>query len=323
MEYEKIITISLMDKANSEDNVTKADRTTRLIQDSHLTNKRIIANGKNGDLETTTIGNTTFSKKVQKSSRNIGQFCFTRSASSPAMLNVESGRKLGVRSNNGINDSEIKGERDERKTGWKTERKHVSFDECVHVLTKCSVIKLPLKNSTRTEANSRANDEHCDGCTRSCLRKRGNLTVTKTVSFGLDETLRTAVLQHDLSEVERLCQQWDINFNKKLSNGLTLLHLSSIQGCFRVVQYILKHGGRVDEPDDQGWTALHYAALHGNVPCALALLRGGADINWRTWDYHTAMELASEDEMILLLGRLMNGGLGKADKANQNKETYV
>ena len=113
-----------------------------------------------------------------------------------------------------------------------------------------------------------------------------------------------------------------MNINKKLSFGLTPLHHASIAGSFRIVQFILKHGGSVDETDELGWTPLHHAVSYGHIPCALVLLQAGADISARTADQWTTIELTTQDEMLLLLGRIMNGMPIKSS-SDQNKETYV
>lgn len=321
MECEQEVEVTLPNKVNSNVNFCDDDGQPETVgQHSSSFDTSLISEVENGELETNFMSSSVFPRKTEKKPRRTPRFCFTRSASSPAMVVGRCNKDALPRVEG--EDEEIKGESGETKSEWNAERRHVSFDERVHVLTKCSVITMPLKNSTRITKNLQLSGEGRCGCARSCLKKHGELSERKNVSFSLNQMLQTAVLDHDLSEVEHLSQHCGVNFNKKLSNGLTLLHTSTIEGCFRMVQYILKQGGSVDVTDDQGWTPLHYAALHGNVPCALALLRAGADIKLRTKDYHTAIELASDDEMLLLLGRTINGGLNKG-RMNQSKETYV
>lgn len=214
---------------------------------------------------------------------------------------------------------EILRENKSRNYSWKKKGRNVSFDECVHVLTKCAIIEMPLKNSMFGENMSST----CCKCRNGILKDdEVNKDHRKSVKFEREELLRTAILNRDLPEFEEVCQHWEMNFNKKLSNGLALIHLASISGSLRILQVILKFGGKVDEPDNLGWTAFHYAVLHDHVPCALALLQAGADIGARTADYRTAIELATEDEMLLLLGRAMNRVTIKAS-LDENKETYV
>ena len=304
MECEPIIVASLIDNVNSCKNVFDIKSSDTITQN---TQRRF--DGEDPNAKSTCMKESRTSNKKQ---RQVERFNFTRSASSPVIV-VQSPPKHCTPSD------EVKESRTENGTGCELELKprHVSFDECVHVLTKCSVIEMPLKNSTMED-----NMSTCGCQYRKGILKHEIGTKMKKVSFERDELLRMAIIDHDLSEFVHVCQQWKANFNTKLSNGLTPLHLVSIEGCFRMVQFILQQGARVDELDEYGWTSLHYSALHGHVPCAMVLLQAGADINARTADQRTVIELAAQDEMLLLLGRVMNGPTIKAC-LDENKETYV
>ena len=234
----------------------------------------------------------------------------SRSASHPVIAVENSTKNVTLYSDNKERQRE-----NEMHHKWRRKGRNVSFDECVHVLTQCSVIEVPLKNSILLNNKSST----CYKCRKSILKHGEGPGVKKTVTFEQEEVLKSAILNHNLSEFSKVCQQWEINFNKKVSEGLTPLHLASIAGSFRIVQFILANGGKVDERDEEGWTALHYAVLYGHIPCALVILQAGADLNARTEDHWTAVELTTQDEMLLLLGRVMNG----KSSSDQNKETYV
>ena len=249
-------------------------------------------------------------KAPKNNSRMIEKFKFTRSASSPVMVVENLNKKF-------INHGSV--EKDNKMSNkWKKKGRNVSFNECVHVLTKSSVIEMPLKNSMLENAKSQS---FCK-CRKSTLKCDECVGEKKAVTFEREELIKSIILNQNLSEFTEVCQQWEVSFNKKMSNGLTLLHLASIAGSLRIAQFILKNGGRIDEIDNDGWTALHYAVLHNHIPCALMLLQVGADINARTADHCTVIELATQDEMLLLLGRVMNGVAMKTS-LDQNKETYV
>ena len=266
------------------------------------------------EADVSTIKNSCAAKKFEviapkKSPRQIERFKFKRADSSPVMV-LEKPTK-----NHTLNNA-LKNRENGMNHQWKKRGRTVSFDECVHVLTKCSVIEIPLKNSTHENSGC-----YCK-CRKGILKRGEGASVKKRVTFKREDLVRSAILNHNLSEFEEVCKQLEINFNKKLSDGLTPLHLAGISGSYRIVQFILKHGGKIDETDDLGWTPLHHAVSHGHIPCALVLLQAGADINARTADYCTAIELATQDEMLLLLGRVMNGVLLRTS-LDQNKETYV
>ena len=304
MECEALVMPTLIDNVNSQTKAFDTKTIEHVAQDSEELTETNVLNGKRSCLT-----KTDESVEPKKSSRQIEKFKFVRSASSPAMIPEKPTKNYT--SHNGLKKTE-----NGMDHHWKRKVRNVSFDECVHVLTKCSVIEIPLKNST-------LENETCNCKSRNGILKRGEgVGVKKTVTFEREDLVRSAIFSHDLSEFEEVCQQWEANFNKKLSDGLTPLHLASISGSYRIVQLILKHGGKIDETDDLGWTPLHYAVSYGNIPCALVLLQAGADINAPTADYCTAIELATQDEMLLLLGRVMNGVSFKTS-SDQNKETYV
>jgi hypothetical protein len=310
MECESLVVASLIDNVNSCKTVFDIKNTETVVQDSD----GAIIEREVSKVKSSCLKKSKELKAPKKNSRQIERFKFTRSASSPVMV-VENPTK------NSTSNNEIKESNRENRMNheWKKKGRNVSFDEYVHVLTKCSVIEMPLKNSMLENNESST----CCKCRKGILKHGEGNSVKKTVAFEQEELIRSAILNHDLSEFAEVCQQWEINFNKKLSNGLlTPLHLASIAGSFRIVQFILKHGGQVDEADELRWTPLHYAVLYDHIPCALLLLQAGADIGARTADHRTPIELASQDEMLLLLGRVMNGLSLKAS-LDQNKETYV
>ena len=60
--------------------------------------------------------------------------------------------------------------------------------------------------------------------------------------------------------------------------GLSLLHIAAeMVGSKDVIEYLVTNGFPVDEKSSGGWTALHYAAIHGKLENATVLLEHGAD----------------------------------------------
>ena len=314
MECESLVAASLINNANSCREVFKIGNTNTVRHDDHHELSTIDSDSLKSSYTCAT--NTRKGLKTpEMTSTQLERLRFTRtrSHSSPGMIE---GNGSSNKINAFANEKKIKNSNRRNDVGRLYSR-HVSFDECVQVLTKCCVIEIPLKSSM-LEYNQRESGSEC----RKSILKHGERIEMKRVSFGQEELMRSAIFNHDLSEFVDMCQQWEGKCNKKMSNGLTPLHLASIAGNYRIVQYLLNNGGMVDEFDDHGWTSLHYAVLHGHIPCTLLLLQAGADVRATTDDHRTAIELASEDEMLLLLGRAMNGVLGRTS-LDQNKETYV
>jgi hypothetical protein len=305
MECESLVVASLMNNVGSCNEVYDRKNSRNSAKDSDGINTH----------EDTKLNGSCANDELRESKRNSKQNekpKVTRSVSHPVMV-AENSRKNAT-SNHDIIRERYK--ESEMHNKWRRKGRNVSFDECVHVLTQCSVIEIPLKNSILENNKSST----CCKCRKGILKHGEDASGTKkTVTFEQEEILKSAILNRNLSEFSKVCQQWEVNFNKKLSVGLTPLHLASTAGSFRIVQYILANGGKVDERNELGWTALHHAVSYGHIPCALILLQAGADLNACTDDHWTAMELAKQDEMLLLLGRVMNG----KSSLDQNKETYV
>jgi ankyrin repeat protein len=61
--------------------------------------------------------------------------------------------------------------------------------------------------------------------------------------------------------------------------GRTALHRAAIAGEIEIVQLLLDKGADVDARDNQGWTPLHWAASSGQADVAKSLLARGAHVN--------------------------------------------
>ncbi|KOO28071.1 ankyrin repeat domain-containing protein 39, partial [Chrysochromulina tobinii] len=77
---------------------------------------------------------------------------------------------------------------------------------------------------------------------------------------------------------------------------------------------LIERGGNVNwrNPADDGWSALHYAAINGHLAIAKRLLEGGADATLRTKGGETAIDFARKEgksEVVALLSepRYANG----------------
>lgn len=74
--------------------------------------------------------------------------------------------------------------------------------------------------------------------------------------------------------------------------GQTALHFAAKGGLSEVVAYLLLHDVDSHRCDTRGWTALHYAAVSGEVSVVEMLVEHGADLSTRTLSGKTAEELA-------------------------------
>ncbi|KAF5016316.1 hypothetical protein F66182_12037 [Fusarium sp. NRRL 66182] len=83
----------------------------------------------------------------------------------------------------------------------------------------------------------------------------------------------------------------DINFQKK-KQRLTALHLAALNGHSAVVKSLLQEGAQADLQDDDGWTALHVAALTGKIVVINVLLEF-VDVHQQGKDGVTALHCAA------------------------------
>ncbi len=89
---------------------------------------------------------------------------------------------------------------------------------------------------------------------------------------------------------------------------VTPLHSAVAARCHEACRLLLERGAPVDARQQQGWTALMSAGLHGDEPLADLLLRHGATPGVRSDDGRTAADLAEEKGHAALAARLR--GLG-------------
>jgi hypothetical protein len=89
----------------------------------------------------------------------------------------------------------------------------------------------------------------------------------------------------------------------------------------KIAELLLKNGSHVDETDDNGWTALHWACKYGNPDAAKALLDLGANVNALSKHGNTPLHNATHalagfpapDVMRILLARGANRSAKNAD----------
>lgn len=67
--------------------------------------------------------------------------------------------------------------------------------------------------------------------------------------------------------------------HSEVKKSMTPLMLAAKKGDFQRVNALLRSGTRVDEVNDEGFTALQYAVFCGNIQIVNALLAAGANVN--------------------------------------------
>lgn len=91
---------------------------------------------------------------------------------------------------------------------------------------------------------------------------------------------------------------------------VTPLHSAVAARCLDVVRLLLERGAPADAKQQQGWTALMSAGLHGDEELAGLLLSHGATPGVRADDGRSAADLAAEKGHAALAERLRRLGQG-------------
>lgn len=89
------------------------------------------------------------------------------------------------------------------------------------------------------------------------------------------EHLWEAVSQSKVHKVKKLLEDKRCkgHINKRTEEGLTALHLASIQGSQEIVEMLLNKGANPNIKDrKKNWTAAHFASYHGKLRVLLLLL---------------------------------------------------
>ena len=162
---------------------------------------------------------------------------------------------------------------------------------------------------------------------QSCKEEKETLVWkrrSRTISFSNQSLLHSAISSDDVDELSSLIDSENLDLNLPDEFGITLLHRAAIDGSYRCLNFLLSRGAEVDVTDNEGWTPLHDTVFHGHTRCAVFLLISGADVEAETKDFLKPIELAEDDEMILVVGRAMALNKdGNSKHPNYDKETLV
>eukprot|EP00075_Anas_platyrhynchos_P013792 XP_027303045.1 ankyrin repeat, SAM and basic leucine zipper domain-containing protein 1-like [Anas platyrhynchos] len=106
---------------------------------------------------------------------------------------------------------------------------------------------------------------------------------------------------------------------------MTPLRYAARKGSSRVVGLLVAHGSHINAQDEDGCSALIWAAHHGHKNVIFKLLELGADKNLQTKDEKTAAELAKinkHSEIYSLLSLAVNPSQGKYHETMKQEASY-
>lgn len=171
----------------------------------------------------------------------------------------------------------------------------------------------PLSENVKANATSKAKDK---------VRHSMELTKRHSRILVTRFEIELAITKDDRNRLQNFISSKSVNLNAKDYYGKTLLHTACSVGNYQCAQMLVNAGAAVDIQDHAGFTALHCAVVANHVPCAAVMITAGADVMTSTRTRHTALTLAHEEEMILLVGRsLLLRGTQKRT-TNDDKECF-
>lgn len=88
-------------------------------------------------------------------------------------------------------------------------------------------------------------------------------------------SLYLAVQRGDIDQVERHIH-WQTDINAAFPNGRYPLHEAAEKGRIIILRSLVKHGAKLNTPDNSGATAIGLAILSGKTQAADILLKAGA-----------------------------------------------
>ena len=108
-----------------------------------------------------------------------------------------------------------------------------------------------------------------------------------------NKTLIIAAQNGHIEEIVQLLLEKGADVNAKDNDGRTALMFAAEKGHTEIVQILLKKGADVNAEDEYGGTALMIAAENGHTEIIKLLLEKGADVNAKDWYGKTALMYAA------------------------------
>ena len=130
----------------------------------------------------------------------------------------------------------------------------------------------------------------------------------RSVHFQPEVLLQQVVVEGDLDEVRDVLRSGGISDVNRMSPiGLTALHQAALDGNLDCANTLVLNGADVNTQDCEGWTPLHAAAIEGHAEFVRFLLLANADPNIRNDDNETAYDIATNKSVKKMLSAALNG----------------
>ncbi|OUD14186.1 ankyrin repeat domain-containing protein [Thioflexithrix psekupsensis] len=116
-----------------------------------------------------------------------------------------------------------------------------------------------------------------------------------------NNALACAIMRNEVAIAEELLASGLIDINQCNHDGNNSLWFACFRDNITFIDRLVAAGVEIDHQNAAGATCLMYAASAGKIEVAKALLKHGADHRLKSQDDFTALDLASNREILKLL----------------------
>ena len=109
-------------------------------------------------------------------------------------------------------------------------------------------------------------------------------------------------------ETASLVLEYGCDITIRDDEGKTALHWAAMNGKLDLCQLLIASKADVDAADSKGWTALHFAAAEGHITTVSWLCRHGASVNQKSISGATPLMFAVDGEHIEAVKVLVDAG---------------
>lgn len=126
------------------------------------------------------------------------------------------------------------------------------------------------------------------------------------------DNVARAAAKNDAETVRRLVGGGDGNPNQTDDSGRTALHYAAINGNLQIIAILVKASAKLNVTDALGNTPLHLAADRGQTEAATLLLEVGAEVDPQNRDGMTPLMIAASRGNLELVRALLAKGASTA-----------
>jgi len=121
----------------------------------------------------------------------------------------------------------------------------------------------------------------------------------------------TSISVGNAQELQNFINLYGINSR---INGETMVHWAVLKNRPGVINFLVSHQADVNTTNDDGMTPLHLATEHDYIDClrTLVALRGRIELDQKTYDHQTALDIALSKKSVPAIRVLVHAGADRS-----------